>query len=118
MSSRSPIQVPDEIKNEVEGLKDKFHAKTSYEVIERLLKYYHDNEAQKDVDRQKDEEAKRLLRLTTVNIGMELKPKYMEFCEEMGLRESYGVALLLSHYQNSDSISKETMKLYQKMMKG
>lgn len=40
--SRATIQVPDELKVEIENLKDKFNAKTTYGVIKSLIQIHKD----------------------------------------------------------------------------
>ena len=58
--SRATIQVPDELKVEIENLKDKFNAKTTYGVIESLIQIYKDFQNYKQEIKEKARLEKRL----------------------------------------------------------
>lgn len=106
---RSPIQVPEEIKINIEGLKNKFYAKTNYEVIERLIAYYEKNESEK-LQKKKEEESKHII------LDEETKQKYIAFKREMGFVKDRAVFdFLYSHFESSNSIGKETFELFRKL---
>lgn len=116
MSARSPIQVPEELKNRVEELKGKFYAKTNYEVIERLCQYYEQSENQKVIERQKREREEEERRETMVYLGSDTKEKFVEFTKDMGFRsESDSINFLLAHYQNSGNMDMKTFDLYRSL---
>lgn len=110
MSARSPIQVPEELKNEIESMKNRMYARTNYEVIDKLIKYYQANEAQKarERERQKAED---------INLGEDLKKELVQFRDQMRLNsDAAAVTLLLDHFKRSDKLSKETFDLYRSLI--
>ena len=116
MSTRSPIQVPEELKSKVDTLKDQFNTKTHYEVIEKLIESYHAFNRYKEDQRIKVEEEKERQRRDMIDIGPEAKAKFNELKIEMKLsKDSSLLELLLHHYGCSPSIDKSTFALYQSM---
>ncbi len=121
MSSRTPIQVPEELKAKVDELKGKWNVKTHYEVIEKLISSNNDfkkfkeeqrriGQEEKEQQRLKDEQEKERQRKETVDLGEETKAKFIAFKEEMNFEEDASVfELLLYHYLNSQSVDKATL---------
>jgi hypothetical protein len=116
MSTRSPIQVPDELKTKIDSMKERFYAKTHYEVIEKLLSNFEKNlilNEKRIVDQQaeKDRQKAEVIQLTT-----SIKKKYIDFQNEMGFKKETDVfEFLYEHYKNSKSIDKQTLKVYQEL---
>ncbi|WP_298737674.1 hypothetical protein [uncultured Chitinophaga sp.] len=112
MSSRTPIQVPIELKEAVEEMKGTLRAGTHYEVIEKLIRYYNDNEQlkreqdeQRQLEKQKQQE-------TMIYLGEELKRGYMHLNKSLGFAsDASGVQFLIEHYENSLTIDKKTFDL-------
>lgn len=116
MSVRTPIQVPEELKNQVEGLREGFHAKTNYEVIEKLIKHYQASVRQKEIDRQEREKEKQRREAEDLFLGSELKQQFTQYQEKVGLKSpGSAMKLLLEHFEKSDKIDKETFYLYQQL---
>jgi hypothetical protein len=106
MSARSPIQVPEELKNKIEGMKQKFNAGSIPAVIEKLAEAYERNAIERV--REKEQQAQRM-----IDVGAEGKQDFANFRAEMGFKsDARALAFLLEHYNNSDSISKKTLALY------
>lgn len=110
--SRKPIQVTEEVKDELDRLQDQFRAKTTYETIEKLVRYYENNERWKKEERTRQEELERKRKATMIYIGEDLKSQYTELANELDLNESNALALLLHHYEQSPTLSKETFRFY------
>lgn len=116
MSTRTPIQVPEELKTKVDDLKEKFNAKTHYEVIEKLIQSYHAFNNYKEDQRLKDEEEKERQRREMVDLGEETKEKFTAFKNENKLlKDSSAAELLLHHFQVSANLDKTTFALYQSL---
>lgn len=119
MSVRTPIQVPEELKSNIDDLKGKFHAKTHYEVIEKLVNYYNSNEKQKEADRKQRELDKQKQKQTMVYLGEKTKEQYVQLGEFLGLKSEASIAeFLLAHYHESPSISKEMIGLLVSLQQG
>jgi hypothetical protein len=110
--SRAPIQVPEELKSEIESLKNASPLGCPlkiYEVIEGLIRYYRKNEATKEQEKARQE-------TETVNLGPDIKESLVAFRQGMDLRsDADAVLFLLAHYQNSDKLDKDTFDLYRKL---
>lgn len=118
MSVRKPIQVPEELKESMDAMQAEFRAKTSYELIEKLIRYYRDNEAQKAIDFEKQQADKQKQLATMIYLGEDVKTGYMNFSREMGFRsEAAGVQLLIEHYENSPTMDKRTFDFYRQLKK-
>lgn len=112
MATRTPIQVPEELKNEVEAFKDKLHVKTNYEVIEKLITYYNRTEQWKAEERKKREEQEQNRKETMVYLGEKTKEEYMQLGEFLGLKSEPAIAeFLIAHYHLSGTFSKELLGL-------
>lgn len=112
MSTRTPIQVPEDLKNEVESFKDKLHVKTNYEVIQRLIAYYNRNEQQKVEDRKQREQQEEKRKETMVYLGEEIKADFMLQGEMLGLKNEKSIGeFLLAHYHTSSTVGKEMLGL-------
>lgn len=98
MMSRKPIQVPAEVKERVEGLKNQLRARTEYEVIEKLIGYH---------DKQ---------RTHLVVENEEVRDTFRNLKSELQIRNDEDmIKLLLEHYKHSESLSKPVFDLYVKM---
>lgn len=110
--SRATIQVPDELKVEIENLKDKFNAKTTYGVIESLIQVH------KDFQNYKQEIKKEKVRLEkeALEIGEDHKRKFVALKQELNLNEnSSALEFLLHHYTTSNRLDKSTFELYRSL---
>lgn len=91
--ARKPIQVPEELKARIEELKEQALVRTEYEVIEKLLAYY-------------DKNSLHLL------LEESVKNDFREAKAALRIRnDSDFVKLLLHHWRQSESVSKDTMSL-------
>ncbi|MGK5512302.1 hypothetical protein [Brevibacillus formosus] len=95
--SRKPIQVPEEVKSKIENLKTAMRCKTEYEVIERLISYYEKKDNHLLVDDRVRDQFKGV--------------KQSLFLYE----DSQVVDLMLHHYGDSESLSKDSFALYVSM---
>lgn len=111
--SRSPIQVPDELKARIEGLKETLYINTIHGVIEKLVKFYEETQENKIRQAEERAAAKAKFEAEAVNLGSELKNRYVSLQNELGFRDE-GAALifLLEHYKNSPTLDKETFKVF------
>ncbi|MEK5061814.1 hypothetical protein BK126_28275 [Paenibacillus sp. FSL H7-0326] len=110
--SRSTIQVPDELKVEIENLKDELKAKTTYGVIESLIQIH------KDFLNYKHEIKMEKARLEkeTLEIGQDHKRKFVALKQELNLNEnSSALEFLLHHYTTSNRLDKSTFELYRSL---
>lgn len=112
MSSRTPIQVPEELKTAVDGLKDQFHAKTHYEVIEALIKQYEAFQRFQRDQREKWEAEQRRQQAEAIQVGADVKSQFDAFAEDMGVKPSQAIDLLLSQWSESPGIGHITFGLY------
>lgn len=116
MSSRTPIQVPEELKEKVDGLKNIFQSKTHYEVIEKLVTYYEKNECAREEARQAKILEEKLQKETLISAGQALKNDFLEVGQELFLkRESDILSFLIDHYKRSNSFDKDTLVYLMKL---
>lgn len=116
MSVRKPIQVPEELKDTMDVMQGEFRAKTSYEVIERLISYYREGEKQKKIDFERKQMEKQQQQATMIHLGEGVKTNYMRFSNDLGFgNESSAVQFLLEHYENSRSIDMQTFKRFREL---
>lgn len=112
MSARSPIQVPEELKVNIEGYKDEFHAKTSYEVIEKLVRSHETGKEYRAAVRQeKIDEAARKER-EYIHAGADIKTLFDQFRKEMKLTDAQALEMLLCHFNEQPNIGQVTFGLY------
>jgi predicted transcriptional regulator len=113
--STSMLRVSDSVKEKLEELKESpsaMRSKTPYEVIEKLIEYYERNEKNKIVQHQKVQEEKKHLELNSIHIGESNKNHLQELMNQFRFRSEKSVfEFLVTHYENSDSISKDTLNV-------
>lgn len=115
MSSRAPIQVPEELKETVEGYKNEFRAKTSYEVIEKLIQSHEKRKDEHNARRQeKAEEAARSER-EDIFAGEDVKKSFEAFRKEMRLTSTQALEFLLYAFEEQASISQNAFMFYRKL---
>lgn len=105
------IRVSEDIKEQVNDMTNSFYyCKTQGDVIEKLIKYYHDTEKEKK--EQFEQEQRKIVERekTMIYVGEELKEQYKLEADKLGLIVEGMANLLLVHYQNSDTIDKATFK--------
>ncbi|MFS0728360.1 hypothetical protein [Paenibacillus sp. 1P07SE] len=103
--SRAMVQVPAELKETIEGMQSTFQTTTIYGVIQGLLSYYEQNEAQKKQDKHYREE-------NMLDVGEDVKSAFVPFKEELGLSDGDVLRVLQSHYEHAAAIDKKTFALY------
>ncbi|UED78125.1 hypothetical protein [Brevibacillus sp. DP1.3A] len=115
--SRVPVQVSAEVKEGLEGFREKFRLKTLYETIDRLMnefrraQMYEENQREKilqEQERQKSED---------VRLGEELKGRLLSCADDLGLSPDEAVEFLLAHYESSPSVDKTTFTLFRSLRK-
>lgn len=112
MSTRTPIQVPEELKSSVEGYKGEFYAKTSYEVIEKLIQSHEKNKEHRQAARiERDEEKARWGR-EDIHAGADIKTMFTSFKNEMKLTDAQALEMLLCHFNEQPNIGQITFGLY------
>lgn len=98
--SRTPIQVPEELKVEVEKLKGEFRSNTLADVLQRLVVYY----SRKDR-----------------HVHLDIKEEKEGFIKEMNrldLDESEMFELIFFAWQNSAELKKEVFEKYLELRDG
>lgn len=109
MSSRTPIQVPTELRDELNDMTDTMRVKTQYEVIQKLIAYHRRNEAEKIAQKAYQE-------ANMVDIGGDMKAKFKEIKEDLGLRTDAGVLeFLADHYQGSLQLGMGSFDTYKRL---
>ena len=108
MSSRAPIQVPLEIKEQVEGMKGTLRSSTAYEVIQKLIEHYH-----KSIKEANDVKSYQVSRM--VEVGQESKRKFAKLRDDYKLDDAQMLELLVHHLETSPSLERSTFDLYRKM---
>ncbi|GAV16097.1 hypothetical protein [Paenibacillus sp. NAIST15-1] len=114
--SRSPIQVPDELKARIEQFMADYRLKTQYSAVQYLFDYFDRNESQKLTDQRKRKEEQERIESNYVDVGS-LKPLFSEKAQELDLNIKEMFMFLLDHYQRSTNIDKETLKIYMDLKK-
>lgn len=106
MSSRTPIQVPTELRDQLSDMQNNFYCKTQYEVIQRLIKYYNQNEEEKA--KQKAYQDKNM-----IDLGAESKEKFNELKDSLKLRQDSSVFKFLAyHWETSLEMNVGTFDFY------
>lgn len=116
MSSRTPIQVPEELKNQIEGLQGKVYAKTNYGVIEKLIEFYHAfNKFKQDQhDKWANEKARQSHEM--LQVGSDTKKVFNSLKDKLGLKSEEDLTiLLLDHFNSADQMKKGTFNMYLKL---
>ncbi|NHN35553.1 hypothetical protein [Paenibacillus agricola] len=111
--ARVTINAPEEVRDELQKLRDQFRIKTDYETIERLMKEY--REFQEFRKRTEEEKANQRAKAESemLVLGEARKKTYMALKKELGLGLDVSVLdFLLAHYENSPSIDKKTFDLF------
>lgn len=109
MSSRTPIQVPTELRDELTEMQDKLHCKTQYEVIQKLLAYYARNEKEKNDLRAYQEQH-------MLDLGKKSKERFKGIQKELGLKSDGGVFEFLADcYEGTLQIPTAAFDTYRKM---
>jgi hypothetical protein len=106
------VRIDVETKMNLEKLKEKVRFSTHSDGVEKLIKYYLENERKKQLDYEEKQAEKERHKKETLDVGEELKKRYIDFGNNLGFRIESEKALhiLLEHYKNSDSIRKETLQ--------
>lgn len=113
MSSRTPIQVPEELKQDIDGLKEEIRVKTQYDTIQWLLDYYRRNEELEVQRHHQEQEQKARIEEEYIHLGAECKGRFVEFKERMGLkRDDAVIDLLQDHWESSLEINQAVMMTY------
>ncbi|HAS7789863.1 hypothetical protein [Paenibacillus lactis] len=109
MSSRTPIQVPTELRDELNEMSDRLRVKTQYEVIQKLLAYYHRSEKEKN-------DLKAYQEQHMVDLGKDSKIRFKEIQQELGLRTEGAVFEFLADcYQGSMQMPMLAFETYRKL---
>lgn len=112
MSTRTPIQVPIELKSKMDDMKGILRASSQYEVIEKLIEYYYRAEKKKGTDHEEWQARNKLQDETMIVIGEELKKKYDHFQRQCSFNNPQsGFKLLLEHWESSDSFKRGVLEL-------
>ena len=109
MSSRTPIQVPTELRDELNEMSETLRVKTQYEVIQKLLAYYRRSEKEKNDLRAYQEQH-------MVDLGKDSKIRFKEIQQELGLRTEGAVFEFLGDcYHGSLQMPMVAFDTYKKM---
>jgi hypothetical protein len=115
--SRSPIQVPEEIKEGMEVFKDKLHAKSHHELISKLMKFHEDTQRQQWEQSQKRREEEERQKREMIQLGEKQKEIFDKIKIDMGFDEDVQVfALLYEHFMNSRTIDMITFDMYRNIL--
>lgn len=110
MSSRTPIQVPTELRDDLTEMQDKLRCKTQYEVIQKLLEYYHRSEKEKN-------DLKAFQEQRMIDLGKS-KPRFKELQSDLGLRTDAAVFEFLAEcYQGSLQMPIGAFELFTQLRK-
>lgn len=116
MSARTPIQVPEELKNEIDSLKDSLHSKTHYEVIEKLVKSHHSYTTFKNDQAKKWNDEKSRQQNEMLQVGSDTKKAFNLLKDKLGLKSEEDLTiLLLDHFSSADQMKKGTFNMYLKL---
>jgi hypothetical protein len=116
MSTRSPIQVPEELKNEVEGLKDELRCKTSYEVIEKLTRHYEAGKVYRIEQVNKWQAEKERQAAEMLQLDEKTKKEFEALKVDVGLQaDSSLVTFLMLHYLESPNVGKSAFEAFKKL---
>ena len=110
--ARVPVQVPEEMKTELESLREKFRVKTLYETIGRLMVEQKRAEKEREEARSAAQRERERVIAEDVRLGEDLKGRLSSVANDLGLSETLTIEFLLTHYERSDSIDKYTFHLY------
>lgn len=112
MSSRSPIQVPEELKTKVDDLKERFRAKTHYEVIENLVHRHEAFNSYKEQQEAKWSAEKLRQDQEMLQVGSFIKDACKSVKEDLSIKSDESLLqFLLHHYHQSNSFDKSTLML-------
>lgn len=113
---RTPIQVPTELRDALDGKKSELRANTHYEVIQKLYDYYERNEIEKvERERTHREQIRRMKEdqeRNMIDLGPEAKAAFEKLKAEWRYKNDSSVfELLRFHFANSMEISAATFDL-------
>lgn len=113
--SREPIQVPSELKKELQKLKKQLHCKSFPDVIKQLIDEREMNIwLRKEEQKHKDQENERIKR-EFVHLGAERKNKLVEFQKGVGLTESEAIDFLIDVFNSTSVMGMDAFKSYVKL---
>ena len=115
--SRVPVQVSAEVKEGLEGFREKFRLKTLYETIDRLMKEFQKARMFEENQRTKALEEQERQKNEDVRLGTDLKERLVSCADDLGLSPDETVTFLLAHYESSPSIDKKTFALFRSLRK-
>lgn len=111
--SRTPIQVPIELKEELEGLKRELHCSSLPDVISRLIQEKERNATMRKEEQKKMEAERARQNREDVNLGEERKLRLIEFQKEIGLAsEGETIDFLIEVFQSTPQIGMNAFKAY------
>lgn len=114
--SRTPIQVPIELKEELEELKKELYCSSLHDVIVRLIQDREQNAENRKAQQKKIEAELARQNKEDVNLGEERKLRLIEFQNEIGLAsEGEAIDFLLEVFQSTPQIGMNAFKAYVKL---
>ncbi|MBG9568179.1 MULTISPECIES: hypothetical protein [Brevibacillus] len=114
--SRTPIQVPIELKEELEDLKRELHCSSLPDVIVRLIQDKNRNAEIRKEEQKKTEAERARQNREDVNLGEERKLRLIEFQNEIGLAsEGETIDFLMEVFRSTPQIGMNAFKAYVKL---
>ncbi|BFH18312.1 hypothetical protein J6TS7_32340 [Paenibacillus dendritiformis] len=111
--SRTPIQVPIELKEELGELKKELHSSSLPDVISQLLAERNKNAVYRKEEHKNKEAEKQRQQREDVHLGEERKNRLIEFQRNIGLAsESEAIDFLLEVFETTPQISMNAFKAY------
>jgi hypothetical protein len=112
MSSRSPIQLDNEIKTNLEAFRDRQRLKTHSDAVERLLERVQQADKYKSEVEYDREAEKQRKAAEDIYAGEELKQRFKQLGNELGIRSDAGLlAVLIDHFDGSLQVPRTTLDL-------
>jgi hypothetical protein len=117
MAESAPMRIDVDVKSELETLKDRFHAKTHSDAVQKLITYYNSNERQRETDRQEREREKQRRNAEDVHLGGGRKEALTKFQNSYHFRSpADAIDFLLEAFYSSPSMGRLAFDLYAEKM--
>jgi hypothetical protein len=112
MSTRTPIQIPVELKERMDQMKDKLRSSSQHEMIGDLIDYYNKGEKQKLIDYEAKNAEKKRQDETMLQLTLDSKKAFNDLKYEFAFRSDVSTLdFLMVHYLNSGTVCKEALEL-------
>lgn len=107
--SRTPIQVPVELKERLELLKSQFHKPSLPETIDFLIKLTERDARDRQNRIEKEKEEKQRYDREDIHLGAELKKRIVEIAQSYAISPAGMVEVIADHFDASAEISKSAI---------